>query len=94
MSPHALKERNNVIHRSRRNKFPVIEPETYPEVIHENGKTNHHRCDTPWATKLVSGEYILVGISHILDTVYSRLMLVQELVNFATFICGGRRGSG
>lgn len=57
MNPHAVKEGNNVIHGSRYHKFPVIEPKTYPEVIHQYGEANHHGCDTPWATELVSGGY-------------------------------------
>ena len=58
MNPHAVKEGSNVIHGSRCNKFPIIEPKTYPEVIHQYGETNHHGCDTPWATELVSGGHV------------------------------------
>ena len=55
MSPHALEEGNNVIHGRRRDKFPVIKPKTYPEVVHEYGETDHHRCDTPRTTELITG---------------------------------------
>ena len=64
MNPHTLKEGENVVCGSRCNEFPVIEPKTYPEVVHEDGETNHHRCDTPWATKLVSGGYACENRSH------------------------------
>lgn len=36
---------------------------------------------------------MLVSTGHVLETVYSRLVLVQELVDFAALVCGGRGGS-
>jgi len=50
--PHLVDERFNSRNGSREDELAVIEPETYPQVVHEHRKSDHHGGDSPWSTKL------------------------------------------
>lgn len=38
----------------RVDEFPVVEPQTSPEVVHEHRESGHNSKYTPWTTKLVT----------------------------------------
>jgi hypothetical protein len=56
MSPHLVNERFNPIDGSRDDEPAVIEPETYPEIVHEHRESDHHGSDAPWSAEFPSGE--------------------------------------
>ena len=56
MGPHVVEERYNSIDRSRDGEAAVIEPETYPEIVHENRESDHHGSDAPWSAELPPGK--------------------------------------
>ena len=55
VSPHLLDERFDSVDGSRDDEPAVIEPETYPQIVHEHRESNHHSSDTPWAAELPPG---------------------------------------
>ena len=55
VSPHFLDERFDSVDGSRDDEPAVIEPETYPQVVHEHRESDHHGSDTPWAAELPPG---------------------------------------
>ena len=52
VGPHLVDKRFNSRNGSREDEFAIIEPETYPQVVHEHRKSDHHGGDPPWSTKL------------------------------------------
>ena len=53
--PHTPEEGLDVIDRGGVDEFTVVEDETYPEVVHEDGEAGHDSEDAPWSTKLEPG---------------------------------------
>jgi hypothetical protein len=51
--PHTEEERAYIIEGLRVNKPSVIEPEAYPEIVHQQRKTGHDSDDTPWPAEFV-----------------------------------------
>ena len=51
---HSQEERLDIIQRVGMNELPVVEPETDPEVIHEQREKSHHKGDANGATKLIA----------------------------------------
>jgi hypothetical protein len=62
VDPHVVNERSNAIDGSRDDEPAVIEPEAYPQIVHEHGEANHHGSDAPWSAKLPAiKQFELVG---------------------------------
>ena len=55
VGPHVVNERFNSVDGSRDDKPAVVEPETYPQIVHEHRKSEHHGSDAPWSAKLPPG---------------------------------------
>ena len=56
--PHSLKERNDIVDGIWRDQLSVVEPETNPQVIHENRKPDHHGGNAPRPPKLIPAKNI------------------------------------
>jgi hypothetical protein len=57
VGPHLVDEWLNSGNGSRVDELAVIEPETYPQVVHEHRKADHHGGDSPWSAKLPPDEH-------------------------------------
>jgi hypothetical protein len=56
VSPHVANERFNSVDGSRDDEPAVIEPETYPQIVHEHREPDHHGSDAPWSAELPPGK--------------------------------------
>ena len=52
--PHATEKGKDIINGAREGELPIVEDETYPKIVHENGEARHDSHDSPRATKLIS----------------------------------------
>ena len=52
VGPHFVHERLNSLDGSRDDEPAVIEPETYPQIVHEHRESDHHGRHAPWSAKL------------------------------------------
>ena len=55
VGPHVVNERFDPGDGSRDDEPAVIEPETYPQVVHEHRESDHHGGDAPWPAELPPG---------------------------------------
>lgn len=53
MCPHCPQEWNNIVHRGRMHKFSIVEPQTNPQVVHQDGETSDNGSNSPWTTELI-----------------------------------------
>ena len=53
MLPHSLEEWLNIINRFWSNQLAIVEPQAYPQVVHEDGKADHHGCDSERSPEFV-----------------------------------------
>lgn len=52
MSPHIGNKRFNSVDGSRDDEPAIVEPETYPQIVHEHRESDHHGSDAPWSAEL------------------------------------------
>lgn len=58
MHPHSLEERNDIVGRTWYHELPIVEPETNPQVVHQNREPDHHCGDAPRTAKFIPAERI------------------------------------
>jgi hypothetical protein len=56
VSPHVANERFDSVDGSRDDEPAVIEPETYPQIVHEHRESDHHGSDAPWSAEFPPGK--------------------------------------
>lgn len=56
VSPHIVNEWFNSVDGSRDDEPAIIEPETYPQIVHEHRESDHHGSDAPWSAELPPGK--------------------------------------
>ena len=54
--PHVVNERSDSGDGSRDDEPAVIEPETYPQIVHEHREPDHHGSDAPWSAEFPPGK--------------------------------------
>lgn len=67
-------------------EFPVIEPQTSPEVVHEHRKTGHNGKYTPWATEFISTTRCETAEKTREEYLYIRVVFIEFLVPLLTLI--------